>query len=189
MATEKIFLAYASAVQSLVKIIFGLGCLLVKSQFELEIDSVRSESRNFVLVFCLFSIIDFSADSQSFDALILIGIVGFFLSLRLVVGLREDSKRKNHTWVCFQWLSMFYLIAFCFCFFGISDHDRFQTFVLLYCLVDFFTIFAILSIFSSINVQHESPDSVELSSVMIKDDLPPTYDECIKKSEQNTLQV
>jgi hypothetical protein len=139
--------------------------------------------------FCLLSIIDFSADSQSFDALILMGIVGFFLSLRLVVGLREDGKRKSHTWICFQWLSLFYLIAFSFCF-GISEEiGRFQTFVFLYCLVDFFTIFAILSIFSSINVQHESPDSVELSSVMIKVDLPPTYDECIKKSEQKSLQV
>jgi hypothetical protein len=118
------------------------------------------------------------------------GIVGFFLSLRLVVGLRENAKRKNHTWICFQWLSMFYLIAFSFCFFGTSDEiDRFRTFVFLYCLVDFFSIFAILSIFSSINVQHESPESAESSSVMITVDLPPTYDECIKKDEEKTMQV
>jgi hypothetical protein len=59
MATDKVFLAYASAVEGLVKVIVGLSCLLVKSQFEIEIDSVKSESRNFVLVFCLLSIIGF----------------------------------------------------------------------------------------------------------------------------------
>lgn len=89
---DKILLGHVSVVENVIKIVISVTCLLVKSQLELESESVKSELCKYVLLLFWFPIIGFPQPHKA--------SMGLFWSESLDSSWRcgwlRDSARTDH---------------------------------------------------------------------------------------------
>ena len=184
--SDKVFLIYASIVENLLKILFGVSSLVFVSSYDIENYSMRSELLCKIVMF--FSFHNQFTAIHSIYALVTIGLTGIFISLRYIAKIKDGQDQKNIFWNRFQWLALVYQIFFSYCFFSIHNtgYDRFQMVVFLYSLLDIFGIFSIFAILSTIQSSDDetaadSSDS-DLRTIAVKllNDYPPSYEDVMK---------
>lgn len=112
------------------------------------------------------------------DTLIIVGLLGFFYTVKVLLNLKKFPTKTHHWWISFQLFCVLYQIYFMTEIFKIfnGSNEIFKAKMVLYTLLDVSVLCSILVSFSIKN----SPEVITTLDQQMSDLSPPSYEEATK---------
>lgn len=164
MDKDKLVFAYASAIESAVKVVLSVGFSVWNSK-----NHGKNEKFSYA------NILNFFVCVAMFhpDALFIIGLLGIIFFVKLICSIRRDPKKKHVLWIFFLAISIIYQIYFSYqTFKSFEVNESLKMIVFIYTLVDVFVLFSIL-IFVTSNDSSSLHHQLNGSSGTFFVDIPP----------------
>lgn len=196
VAVQQMMIVYWAIIQSISKVVIGAILLVVNSEDAQQngFNVNRSKNGEIQKYGCALQMLsNFNLDLVYPDLLMLIGVIGIYCSLKLLLGLKRSSKKHLMWWIVYQWIAVLHLGYVYAVSLNIVDKSLdLHSFVKLFAVVaivhvshELFFFATIMKLYFSFNQLCFAPlDSQENESddrqvLTTETDKPPCYDEVV----------